>query len=610
MSFIFPLMFLIFFTETLMIFFKTKFEKTLPLTFFISAIMLYLSQFIFHTFKVGYILNILFCLIFPIYVIKNKKKIKEYITPGLIGFISLYIIIFILDFNRFFTRWDELSHWGKMVKEMYKLDSFYSISTSNLLVHKDYPPIMSLLELFFCFLSGKYKEVYLIRCMHLFEGTLILSCINFKEKNNKSIILKTIIISGFIYLVTFLFDSAIVINSIYTDYVLALLTAYILYNEFTLKKLDLFNILNILFSLIFILLLKQVSIAFYLMIIFFFIINFCFKRNNLSLKKKILITLIIIIIPILFLLIWNNYVNALNIKGQFNVSDIKINSFKEIINSDNYQKQTIVNYVDAIFNKSILNSNINLSYFQLGIILLFILIFIYKIIKDKVDSKKYILYVITLIIGYFGYALLMLLLYVYSFGEIEGPMLASYDRYMSSYILICIYSIIFIYLHYKDIELKNNYRLISLIFLIALMIKPISYLKLRPDLIILNNHHYDAYRNAVEVIDKNAKDMDKVYIIDQIEKDGAMYYINYFSNKISTNVIMYEFVTNIDSSYDFFYDNYYDYMKDFNYLYTYSIDETFIEKYSFLTNGKIKEKTLYKIENKKGKIELIKIDEE
>lgn len=606
MAFILPLLFIIFFTESLMLIFKTKFNKTLPLTFIIPAIMLYLSQFLFKTFSIGFIICILISLLFPICLIKNKSKInyKDYITKELLTFIILYIIIFILDFNRFFTRWDELSHWGKMVKEMYKLDSFYSINKSNLLVHKDYPPIAGLLELFYTFLCTKYKEVYLIRCIHLFEGSLVLSCIEIKDKNS---IKKSIFVIFFSYLITFLFDSAIVINSIYTDYLLSVLTASILYNIFNLEKVDIFNIFKISLSLIFLILLKQISIAFYLMIIFFLIFTLIIKRIKVNNKNKLLIIILIIIMPLLFLFSWNSYVNKLNIKGQFNVNDINLYSFKEIISSDitkDYRKQSLVNYSLAIFNKPMLNSEINLSYFRIGIILLFLIILMLKYIKS-INKKEFILLSVTLFIGYLFYVILMLLLYVYCFDEFEGPQIASYDRYMSSYLLICFYLIIFIYSYYN--EIKINKKILSTIFLILIIINPISYVKLRPDLILLNNHTYDEYKSAAVLIDKNTNNNDKVFIIDQLEKNGAMYYINYFSNKISTNKIMYDFKTELDDSESYFYSNYYEYLKSFDYVYTYSIDNNFINKYSFLTKNEIKEKKLYKIEKKQGKIFLKEI---
>lgn len=52
------------------------------------------------------------------------------------------LLVLVVDYKRCFSNWDELSHWGKMVKEMLRTDLFYSENISDLLVHKDYPPFL------------------------------------------------------------------------------------------------------------------------------------------------------------------------------------------------------------------------------------------------------------------------------------------------------------------------------------------------------------------------------------------------------------------------------------------------------------------------------------
>ena len=219
-SFVLPLIYIVFFTYSLTIIFKNKFEHDLPLTFIISAIIMYISLYVFKSFYIGLVINLLISFIFPIYIIKNKYTFKDikkkYINNGLIAFITLYILVYLYDLNRMFTRWDELSHWGKMVKEIIRLDNFYSVPESHLLVHKDYPPIMSLMETLFVFISGCFKETYLIRCIHLFEGSIIASILLKDRKLNiKDTSIKTLLVFILIYIITFLFDSEVFINSIY-----------------------------------------------------------------------------------------------------------------------------------------------------------------------------------------------------------------------------------------------------------------------------------------------------------------------------------------------------------------------------------------------------------
>lgn len=78
-----------------------------------------------------------------------------------IAFIVLYTFIFLFDYNRGFTHWDEMSHWGPMVKENLRLNQLYSTAESKLQAHKDYPPMIALFETAWCRVCGGYSEKYI-----------------------------------------------------------------------------------------------------------------------------------------------------------------------------------------------------------------------------------------------------------------------------------------------------------------------------------------------------------------------------------------------------------------------------------------------------------------
>ena len=142
-----------------------KFGKCLPLTLMSLAFLLFFSQIIFKTFSIGFYIGIVYALLSIVYLFykrKDKKILKEvkenYLTPSFYSFITILILITILDFNRTYSHWDEFSHWGEMLKEMIRTDKFYSATTSVLQAHKDYPPILQLFELYVIKLGGVYKE--------------------------------------------------------------------------------------------------------------------------------------------------------------------------------------------------------------------------------------------------------------------------------------------------------------------------------------------------------------------------------------------------------------------------------------------------------------------
>ena len=591
-SFIFPLIYIILFTYSLTVIFKNKFEHNIVLTFVISALSLYVSLFVFRTIYVGLVINILFCLVFPIYLIKNKYTFKDiknkYLTNSVIGFITVYVFIYLYDLNRFYTRWDELSHWGKMVKEIIRLDDFYSISQSHLLVHKDYPPIFSLMETFFTLISGGFKESYLIRCIHLFEGSIVISALNyFKEKKTINIVIKTLLSLAIVYIVTLLFDSEVFINSIYIDYPLAAIVAYILFIILRSNKISYNLIIKIGLLSTFILLAKQVSIAFFLMILFMLLIKMILNRKNIDLKKIIITVIMVLIVPITSFFSWNMYKNNMNTEAQFKTSDIKITEVKNIMNNsgeNSWQHEASTNYLNALFNKNISSSYLKITFVGTAIVMLLLVFIVYNNTKKNVNKSDMYILLATIVIGYIGYTLLMYMMYVFNFGPIEGPAIASFDRYMSTYVLICLYILLFILFYYKNIKFRY-----LLIILVAVMIpiRPHQYLRLRPDLILLPNHHYDEVRYAAEKIDRYVRQDDKVFIVDQEEKNGAVFYINYFSNKATTNLTNYEMINmqNIEV------------LQEYDYLYTYSLITSELELHQ-----------LYRIYIENNKIKLVKVD--
>ena len=180
--FIKPLIYFLLFNATLVLITKKQFGKCIPLSFILSALIMFAFQAVFNTFTIGYYVLILFALasipIIIFYLIKNKEKFKEfkgnYFDKGLIAFIVIYLFFFILDLRKYFSAWDEFSHWGVMIKEMLRTDHLYSTIESTLMVHKDYPPIFQILELFWTKLCGNYYEPNLVKCLHIFEFSLFI----------------------------------------------------------------------------------------------------------------------------------------------------------------------------------------------------------------------------------------------------------------------------------------------------------------------------------------------------------------------------------------------------------------------------------------------------
>ncbi len=261
----------------------------------VTAFTYFFSQVIFHTFKIGLLVNIIYAILFLIILaIKYKKKdltdIKNnFFSKGFYVFLVTFIIVYIFDYNRSFTVWDEFSHWGFMIKEMLRLDHFYSVNESLLRVHKDYPPIMQLFELFYTTISGGYSEAYLEKAMHLFSISLFIPtiCEQDKKFNKFKLGIKSLCLMIGVFLAVCLFDRHGVINSIYTDYVMAIVVGYLLaIIMFEKNPLSKFSIFALTIGLSFLLLLKQMGLPLYCMVIFMLVISLVIKEKKEIFQKK------------------------------------------------------------------------------------------------------------------------------------------------------------------------------------------------------------------------------------------------------------------------------------------------------------------------------------
>ena len=179
MSYFVPLLYIFCTAGMFALLLHKKIEDVLPLSLMSMSLVLFLGGFIDLRLGLGSIF--LFAFLFPVLIVLIKfGKIKflsfsfnQILTPAFLIYLLLYSFIYILNLNRGFLAWDEVSHWGPMVKEMIRLNHFYSVNESALLVHKDYPPIISIFEYLWCKLCGGYKECYLYRSLQTLSLSLL-----------------------------------------------------------------------------------------------------------------------------------------------------------------------------------------------------------------------------------------------------------------------------------------------------------------------------------------------------------------------------------------------------------------------------------------------------
>ena len=392
-------------------FFNKKIKDTLVLSFIVSFILLFFGGLIVNIY-IFYFIGWLIIIIFYILLIYNKKIVnllKGIDIKTIIIYLVLSLFIFIYYQNVGFRFTDEFMHWGPMVKEMFKINEFYCSNESLLLVHKDYPPFFSLIELLFCYFGRNYLEKYLYIGLLSFVSSIVIS-ISF-DRRNKIVSLIGLTLIGFIFqYIPSIQDNTSIYNSIYIDYALSLLFVYVITYLISSKILDDFAYKKITLCFIALLLSKQIGILYFII---------CSVYLLFVIKKKSKNTFICFVMPIVFFVIWEIVLKIYGISGQFSISNF---SFR----TDSMSILKV--FLDAIINKPLFIKPISIN-----TLLVFISTVIILLLSDKTKNKK-----ITIVygLGFFLYMFTICVLYMFVFSVEEAFILSSFERYIISYVYI------------------------------------------------------------------------------------------------------------------------------------------------------------------------------
>lgn len=585
---------LLFLTFLLSFYFKKTFGKVLPISLMLIPLILYCSQFLFNTFKIGIYIIILLSIggvgitIYKL-IKKDKDFFKSIFSKGFFAFLLVLIFLYITDLENQFCAWDELAHWGVMVKEMLRLDKFYAIAEANMVWHKDYPPFLSLFEYFWAYILG-YSEQTMQFSLHTYLFGMIVPFLVDKIKKNSLIFLFPIITLCSILML----DSYEIFKTVQTDFIISLEVIFPLLIIYFEKNDTLYKKLSISFSIIALILTKQIGLPLALMVFVYYILNEIFNdKTKLKNKKFWLSNFLIILLPIILFVIWSIYTTMLNTGAQFSMGNINIKEYLEIVflnQGVEYKLQSIALFKKYLFTEPVLVKPISLGYIYCYFIAIIILTLIYKLNKNEFNFKKYILILIIFTCGTIGYALTMSVLYLFCFSESETITLACFGRYMSSYVLIEFLFLLCLTIYYWS--KKEHFIIKTIILTIILSVSVNSGFKcLYPQEYFGDN--YIEFKSIAKDINDNTEENAKIFVV--MEDYSYSYLLQYF---IGSRIVCQEF--------NYLYKEIDNYEKDRvievlftqDYIFLNDIPNGFKEKYGSLFKSPILPKTLYKINNK------------
>lgn len=386
-AYILPLLYILSVSGGLFLVLKKKFKEVLPLTFMGTAILMFVLGF--WEFKIGYAACILTMIVSILYllvnVVRNKKFhfIMEQYGYECLIFLLIYVVVAIWNFDRKIVYGgDEYSHWAFMVKEMFRLDTFYVMPASNLVAHRDYPPLIPLLQTLWCKAAGEYKEEYCYMALQMLSFSMFFPFLPTINKNwnkiRKSVSLSLQTILLLVMCAVIQVAEAGFYKTLYTDCFVGILFAYGVMLVICTEKIDYYFWGNISVLFAFLILSKQINL-FTIIVVSCLLLYKCFEqRNNLTgmLYSKIgsVILLCICYLPSIVLnFTWSNLVDKYDTYRQFEIDNA--GSIKDIVlafigRGTVTQRSVLLDYLVSVLSEPIWERGAGFSYAQCLLLLL------------------------------------------------------------------------------------------------------------------------------------------------------------------------------------------------------------------------------------------------
>ena len=602
---------------------KREFGKNIATALCCMSGIMYLSQYLLGTFTPGlYILYGMAALSIPLFFLLNggASKNREYIlTGGLWAYIGCLLVVTVMDAGRSFYSWDEFMHWGKMVKEMIRLDRFYCVTESTLYRHKDYPPFVALFEYAWCRMGGGYSEQHVAQALHLLNVSLIVPYmfeqfpVRTKWKDGPEYIAKGVMAAVAVLLVCSLCDPNTNINSIYEDLTIALMfsySAFLVYQKEYRTKAGQFAYLMSLVALIGT---KQIGIAFIGLSLLYLVLSVLFLEPDRKEKRKGLLCMLISAAAAgAYYVSWNRLVRLYPDERQFDLNNMSLSLFLKRItdSSDREHRDMLKRFIFELFDRNIASGLITITYFTSFLIILLIIIALAYKFKEKFSGKEAMVLGTVFAVGEVGYALMMLMLYELCFERQEMTSMHSFVRYMGSYFLaeLALLFAIAFWLRGRENLIWQNIGRTCIAFMLAVVLVVPGKLSFLVPQGIYGDKVYDTRQRGK-------------FITDHVD-EGSTVYLLYERSDGDLEQVRYSYF--VDGSY--IDHNYYDFaeenLKKFDvsaledtlrqddYLYSLKVTKGMNKVLSaYNGGGKLKDYTLYAVEEDGGEIVLKEVAE-
>lgn len=418
--------------------FHKQWEETLPLAVYVLILVLYVCG-LAGSLRVGVWLVLGLAALSLVLFLKESAGrwnscCKQLLTPGILVFLLAVGAILLLLRGRLLTQWDEFSHWGLVVRNMMEFDRFGNLPQATT-YFKGYPPAAALLEYFFVRLGGvPMAESYLYRAMDLWLAVMLASTLRrFGWKQWPKMLLQVLLL--FVLPLIF-YESPYA--TVYVDALLGILFAYILWSWFTRKGSEAFALLELSLGLCVLCLVKSAGagLAMFALLMAaaerFFV---CRQPLPAAWGGRVLLAA-----PLLGWLMgklsWSSYLRITGTEGAWDTSGMSIQGILGLFGPEvpEYRISTIREFVRQLLHP--LESGwIRISPVGWAAVLVLAGLCVCWLSTKGLQRRSSGVLFGGLTVSFCVYTLSLLLLYLFTYSEYEARRVASFHRYMGTFLL-------------------------------------------------------------------------------------------------------------------------------------------------------------------------------
>ena len=612
---------------------RLRYEETLPLTCTGIVAILYIAGLTGHL-AAGVQMTMLLMLLLIassclFLVLKKDLRsfCKRFFSFGFFFFAAMFLFLTLFHFGRVASAWDEFSHWMDIVKVMVTLDDF-GTNPLSVSLFQSYPPGLSLFQYFahkvfsFSTQSSDFVEWIVFVAFHLYTFAFVLPFLCEAKIRKPWPVLFFVIavcLGPMVFFENFLcciyadpFISVAAGSGLAMLYLHRQKTPYVYFYE-----------CSVILSLV---LAKDAGMMFAVFIAAALLLNELFSfRSTVSVSscssqfhKLLLVCMGIFVSLVLPKLLWEHHLVITQATQQFSAPIDFAKLFNVLIGrDDSYQKTVLLNYLRTILvdGFELLNGSLFLTLPVLCLLLLAGLLGIHQA-HCRLDSsaqKRQTATIWIAAVQTVTYILGLCIVYMFKFSEDEAVRLASFQRYCSialTAVLIFLSLLVFSYIARRTV----NWVCVLLIAMAFSLIPGANLLSFINRSSIQNalNIQSPYKESASETLAITGTDSHKIYIVSQ-RSNGFDYYMLKFNLRpcmanqgywsLSPNGELYEndiWTKKLSA------EDWKERRKDFDYVFLYQIDDTFVLHYSVLFENPndISDQTVFKVDHETGLLTL------